>query len=91
MAATTNWIVYQVALKAFVECKKHKCVSLSYLEEIAFKKYKYSIFSYMQWLISDGIFHGSCLGEMKYYLRPLFESMNIAEFQEYYKQHHSIK
>lgn len=88
MAATTNWLVYQVAVKAFVECKKHKYVSLAYLEG-TFTKHKYSIFSYMQWLISDGIFHGTSLDGTRYYLRASFESMSFAEFQEYYKQHHS--
>lgn len=89
MAATTNWIVYQLAVKAFVECKKRDggLVSLDFLEE-AFKKHSYSVFSYMEWLISYGLFHGTGLVDgIGYYLTDSVATMNIGEFQEYYRKH----
>lgn len=87
--------MYMLHFRVFVECKKNenRGVSLKRLEEL-FPKWADYILSWMQWEMygPHSLYHAtSADGGIAWYLKEHIYAMNNAEFQEYYKQHHSIR
>ena len=87
--------MYMVCFRVFTECKKNRNrgISLTRLEELFPKRADY-ILSWMLWNMygPGSLFHGTTIdGSSAWYLKDHVYAMSSAEFQEYYKQHNSIK